>query len=402
MNPWRGLAGLPRSVWIVSAAGLVNRAGTMLLPFLSLYATEHLGLSAAEAALLLGIYGGGALAIAPVAGRLCDRIGALRIMKISLWGSGALLLAFPLAEDFPATAAMVLSWSLLAEAFRPANLAAISHLVPASEIKPAYAAYRLAVNLGMSIGPALGGFLAEVSFEALCFVDGGTSLLAALLLSMSRLRDAPAPRASAHARANRSAWTDKTLLFFLLAVIPVSAVFFQHQGAMPLFLKTELGFPESTYGLLFTLNTGLIILFEVMVNVATAHWSQRRTLSLGAMLCAVGFGGMALAGEVWAVAATVVLWTFGEMMLFPAMSAYITDISPPDRRGEYMGLYVTAFGLSFTLGPGLGVTVYDLCGSTVLWLGTLALGALSAGMFFFGIPRRPPAGRATAQKTLAQ
>lgn len=158
MNPWRSLRVLPREVWIVSTAMLVNRAGTMVLPFLVLYLTRSLGIAPTRAALALTVYGVAAMIAGPIAGRLCDRLGSVRVLRASLFASGMLLFLLPLAKTLPAILAMTFVWSLVSEAVRPAALAAVAEGAPAGQRRAAFALIRLAVNLGMSIGPAVGAF----------------------------------------------------------------------------------------------------------------------------------------------------------------------------------------------------------------------------------------------------
>src|SRR4029079_17928368 len=121
-----------------------------------------------------------------------------------------------------------------------------------------------------------------------------------------------------------------------LLMLPPAIIFFQDQAAMPLYVVRDIGLSEKAFWFLFTINTWLIVLLEVPLNTATAHWPHRRSLALGALLFGAGFGSMALATGPLSLAATVVVWTFGEMILFPGASAYVADISPPARRGEYM------------------------------------------------------------------
>src|SRR5258707_10143627 len=188
LNPWRGLGGLPREVWLLFATNLINRAGMMVLPFLVLYLTRELGFSLARAGTMLAVYGASAIVFGPIGGRLSDRIGALPVMRVSLLASGCVLLLFPLAKSFTAVAAMTVVWAGCSEMFRPASLAAITHVAAPEQRRQAFALNRLAINLGMSIGPALGGFLATVSFRAMFSVDAATTLLAGAVLLLTPWR----------------------------------------------------------------------------------------------------------------------------------------------------------------------------------------------------------------------
>lgn len=124
----------------------------------------------------------------------------------------------------------------------------------------------------------------------------------------------------------------------------------------------------------------MVILIEVPLNTATAHWGHRKSLSLGAFLVGAGYGGMIFAGGYVGVALTVVLWTFGEMIFLPTATTYIAEIAPPARRGQYMGLFTMAFSVAFTIGPMLGATVMERFGPTILWAGAFGFGCLGAAM----------------------
>ena len=417
MNPWRGLKNLPREMWILSAATLVNRSGTMVLAFLVLYVTHTLGVTPARAALALMVYGVAALVTMPLAGIMSDRVGPLPIMKASLFLTGILLLLFPLAKSYSAILLMTFAFAVLNESVRPASLSMVSDLVGPAQRKAAFALSRLAANLGMSVGPAIGGILAVYSFRWLFLVDGTTSILAGAVLALAPMRnlgrqtthepewadatdlgreieaDTVTPLAALHPAADLRAFRNPRMLYFLAALIPVQLVFFQFTSTLPLFLVHYLHFPESVYGTIFTVNTLLIVALEVPLNTAMAHWTHRQTLMLGAFLYAVGFGSYALVGimpfaQTAGVFAAVVIWTFGEMILMPGSSAYAAEIAPPERRGEYMGLYTMSFNIAFAVGPWLGASVLGKWGATTAWGAAFVLGCTSTLLMSRTEPRQ--------------
>ena len=196
---WKDLRHLPRPVWIVSASQLVNRAGSMVLSFLVLYLTRERGFSAEKAGFVLFLYGAGAIVSAPLAGRLADRWGAVPVMRASLFCSGAMLLLYPQAQSMLVIGIVTVALAMLTEAFRPAAMSFFGEAVESARRKSAFAVYRLAINLGMAIGPAIGGVLATLSFRYLFLVDGATSLAAATVLSAASLPSRPRAPHAPHA-----------------------------------------------------------------------------------------------------------------------------------------------------------------------------------------------------------
>jgi MFS family permease len=376
LNPWSDLAGLPRDSWLLALATLVNRAGTMVIPFLALHFTRNLGFSAGQAGLALAVYGVVSLLTSPFAGRLADKVGSQRILTLSLFLGGLGFWALPLLKTLPQVLGGMVVLSAVSEAMRPATLALVSDLAPPPLRRQAFALNRLAINLGMSVGPAAGGFLAAHSFQMLFWVDGATSIAAAVVMFLFPLR-VHSVEAHAGTKTSLGAIADRRLRYVIVWLLPVILVFFQHEGPLPVWMVGDLGLPTQSFGLLFTLNTLLIVFLEVRLNGLTAHWSAARALSVGSALCTVGFGALAFLTSYLGIVATVVVWTFGEMILFPSTAAYVSELAPPARRGEYMGFYSMTFGIGFSLGPWAGLTVLEAAGARTLWLACLAVGTVS-------------------------
>ena len=407
-NPYRGLKGLPADVWIVAATTLVNRAGMMALPFLVLYVTKRLGVSASLAGLAVSAYGIGGLATAPFSGRLADRIGPFAVLRVSLALAGVVLLVIPLVHSFPLLLALTFLWAFVADAARPATMSALTGSTPPEQRKAAIAVNRLAINLGMSIGPAVGGFLALVSFPLLFVVDGITSLAAAGVLTVLLWAQArrgsftgefampgDGARASAFAKST-AVWGDRRALLFFATAFLLNVVFSQHTGAMPLYLVRDLHYRESFYGGLFVLNTLIIVAVEVPLNLAMSRWPAWRANALAVMLIAGGMGALALAQSPLAVAGTVVVWTVGEMIFFPTATAYVAELAPAGRTGEYMGAFSATFSLAVIVGPWAGATVLDRAGPVVTWTAVFGCGTAAAALLLLTRRGAPASANAPA------
>jgi MFS family permease len=323
---------------------------------------------------------------APFVGKLSDKIGSYRLIKISLFLSGSILFVYQYITNFTAILVATLLWSTVSEASRPATLSIISHIVPVEKRKTAFTLNRLMINLGMSIGPVAAGFLIKLSFSIIFFVDAITSVFAGIFLLFFNInikQDNPQNNDSFYSEntiEDKRAIKDRILLYFIIALLPVTMVIFQFFGAMPLFLVKELHFDTSTIGLVFAVNTVMIIFLEVPLSTATSKWTDKKSLALGSILLGTGFGAMVFASGVFSIVITVVIWTFGEMILWPSSATYISEIAPPQKRGEYMGYLQFVFSLALTLGPWLGIKVYDSFGSGTLWTATFFISALSAMM----------------------
>jgi MFS family permease len=374
---------------VLAIATLVNRAGTMVLPFMAIYLTRERGLSVELAGGVIAAYGAAALVAAPLAGRFGDRLGTRRLAIGLLALSGAVMLVFPLAKSTPALVLMIALLSFLAEGFRPLSMAMFGQLAPPERRKQAFALHRLAVNLGMTIGPATGGLLVERWFTALFVVDGITSIASACVL-FAALKFVPAERKATQEVKTGAAYADRRLVFFLAPVFLTALIFFQLDAAFPLYLMNDVGLAPSVFGAAMSVNTVVIIFLEVPLNAAIEAWPTRRALALGAVLVGMGFSAVAFATGFFSTAGAVLLWTFGEMILFPASAAYVSEIAPEGRSGEYMGLYSMTFAGAFVLGPWAGAALMERAGASVLWVTTLAVGLASALMFALVRPAPQP------------
>ena len=387
MNPYKGLKGLPHDMWVLFFTSLINRSGTMVIPFLALYLTKKIGVSPAEAGTALLVYGAAAFLAAPITGKLSDKLGSLKIMKFALFGSGILFFVYSFVSDYHWI--LVASFVLAAvnEAFRPANLSMITEIVAPSQRRIAFALNRLAINAGMSIGPVIGGFLTLIDYHYLFYANAIASVAAGIYLSTTKwssLSEEKVEEVSIETpRLKFAVLNDKSFLFFLFAIIPANLVFFQHLGALPLYIVDDLGYTTAAFGLFGAINTVMIIFLEVPLNNWMNDTPYKKSLIIGALLAGIGFGGFAIANTVVPLVIAIMVFTFGEMIFFPITAAYTSEIAPANKRGEYMGYYQMTFSFAFSAGPWLGTVVYQHYGSVILWIGALLFGLITAGLMIF-------------------
>jgi MFS family permease len=380
-------AGLPRAVWLISLAQFVNRSGMMVFPFLALWLTKEREFSTAQAANALALYGAGAIAGALLGGELVDRVGARRVMLASFLLSGVGWLVLGMLRSHALIFAMIVVQSVLVESLRPATSSALAHCAAPGERVRAYALHRLAINLGMSFGPTIGGFVAVHSYGAL-FVTNGCTCLAAGATLWFLFRNEPgltAPARTEDQPVSRSPWRDGPFLVFLALMATLAMVFLQINSTFSLYVNGDLGHSEARIGLLLGLNTVLIVLLEMVVVHKLRGVSPVKLLGPGAFLLCAGFALMPFDTSFAWLAFTVVIWTIGEMLALPLVESIVADRADERSRGRYMGLFTMSFGVSLVVAPVIGMWVYERLGPDPLWFSCGALGvALWIGFELLG------------------
>jgi MFS family permease len=239
------------------------------------------------------------------------------------------------------------------------------------------------------MGPLLGGFLVAKSFSSIFIVNGLSNTIAAIIIfiglrSYSKKRSHISTRLTFMQTASFLK-QDKTLRIFLLGLLPVMMVFFQHEASLAVFLTQNLRFSYHFYGFLFTINTLMIVFFEILLNVATSEWRSRTSFIIGSILISLGFMGFAWATQAWQVIVLAIIWTLGEMILFPAASAFVADIALEKNRGAYMGLFSMNQNAALLLGLWGGSLALSYFGPQILWIICGFWGLLSL-IFFLKLP----------------
>ncbi len=383
-------AGFSREIWVLAGALFINRCGSMVLPFMTLYLTSQHGMRESEAGRLLSVYGLGSILGAYVGGRLIRYVGAVRLQTICLFASVPLYLTLPQWDTWWTIAGNLFCLSAVLEAVRPANATAVTYFSKPSERARTFGLMRLAANLGFSFGPAIGGVLAAISFRLLFWVDAATTCLGAvLLLAFFRLKTTPQEESQKRMPgAAASPLQDRPFVAFLLMMLVADLVFFQFGSTYPLYLRDHFGLTKPQIGGMFAVNTVIIVVFEMLLIERVKNLPLLRTIGWGALLSCLGFGLLPYAASGAYCVLCMVVLTMGEMLAFPLASSFVAGradrvVGSADREstGENnAGMYMTWFTLvascAAVLGPAIGATIYEH-NPILLWRIAIVVGVIA-------------------------
>ncbi|MGH2553769.1 MAG: MFS transporter [Chitinophagaceae bacterium] len=368
----KAFSGLSKQTWLLSFIMLINRSGTMVVPFMTLYLTSpKMGYTIGQAGFVFGLFGAGAFSGAWLGGRLTDKIGFYPVQLFTLAGGGLLFIGLGQMQTYSLICVFTFLLSFVNEAFRPANSTAIASYSAEGNRTRSYALNRLAINLGWAVGSGLGGFLAHKNYELLFWVDGLTNLAAALMLWLLLKpvkNDSPKKRKSVDTKI-QPAHHDRVYIFFIICTMLFACCFFQLFTNLPVFFKKEFHFSEPFIGSLMALN-GLIITLVEMILIYKLEGKQRSLvfISSGVFIVGLSFLMLNLNGAEAAIATgMIILVTFGEIFSMPFMNSYWIERTQPENRGQYAALFTMAWSAAQTLGPMGGAQVVQHFGFSVLW-----------------------------------
>lgn len=380
---------LPRVNWILFLSTFTNRLGSMAFVFLALYLSIHLKYSLRLTGALLSAYGVGALTSSLLTGWLSHRVGVWRLMLHCLLSNAVILGIFPLFNNPLVILVCILFWSITAETFMTANLVAVSQFCKTEQKKIAFALNRLGANLGLSIGPILGGILVKYHFQWVFFANFfsliATAVIQIIFFRSSLLKKThiPSGEKPAFISSFHTLFCNPSLICLLCLLFFVELILSQHEGTLPLFIVNYLNLPILTISLLFVVNTLLIIFLELPLNHWTNNWPLKNLLILSALFIAIGFGLYGYVTTLLGLMMATIIWTFGEMLLFPNLIAYISELTPAAQLGTYMAGFSLFLNFSRISSPLLGMQIFISLTPRGLWLTCFFLGMLVAACLFF-------------------
>jgi MFS family permease len=359
---------------------------SMIWPFLMIYVSEKLDQTLAAVASLLTINSVVSLGSAFIAGPIADRVGRKWVLVISLIGNGLVYLLLGQATTFSQFAILMVFWGIFSPLYRVGGDAMLADLIPPERRPDAFALLRMSNNVGIAIGPAIGGFIASSSYfiAFICAAAGLTSY--GLLLAFFARETLPEkaqtdPKPRHPFEGYGTVLRDKHFLtatggFWLaqMAVVPIWVL-------MSVYVKENYGIAENQFGLIAATNAVMVILFQFPVTQQTKRFSPLAVMAAGTAIYTVATFCISLASGFWGFWLCMVLMTSGELMLVPTASTYAANLAPPDMRGRYMSIYGLSWGVASGVSSPLGGFLNDRIGPKAIWYGASVMGLLGLSVF---------------------
>ncbi|TJY37302.1 MDR family MFS transporter [Pontimicrobium aquaticum] len=368
LNTFRGLS---REVWWLALITLINRAGTMVVPFLSLYLNKDLGFSLVNIGWILSIYGLGATVGSLIGGKLADKIGFYRVMVFSLFGTGIMFILLQYLTTLLTFSLGIFVVMVVADSFRPAMFVAMSAYSKPENKTRSVTLIRLAINLGFSAGPAVGGIIiTTIGYSGLFWIDGITCILATLLL-INVLHPKKAKQLDNVTNENpKSILKDKPFWLFFIAMTLFGIIFLQYFSTMPLYYKDIHFLSELEIGLLLGMNGLIIFILEMPLIkwLENATYSKVALMVFGSLLVGGSFIVLIITNWVGVLILGMLLMTIGEMIVFPFSNAFVMERGKRGKLGEYMALYTVSFSISHVFGHNAGMRMVDKLGYDFTWI----------------------------------
>jgi MFS family permease len=396
------LSAYSNQFWILFIGQLVSAIGMSLVwPFMTIYVREKLDVPLTVVGLVLAANSVAGLLSQLVGGPLVDRFGRKIAMVISLGSRAIIMLALGMADTLISFTVLVVLSGFFGSLFNPALNSMVADMVESERRTEAYSLMRMIANLGIAIGPAIGGFIATRSY-LISFIAAAVASAIYFFIILFFVRETK-PEVSVERRDSSKAiggygylLRDSHFLLFSLTYALMGIAYAQIMTIYPVYMKDGYGILESQFGLIMAANAAMVVLFQYPVTRALRRVALGPTLALGALFVSLGLGTVAFSSTFDMFLASMIIITIGELIFAPASVAFVAELAPEEMRGRYMGVFGMSMGISFGMAPALGGLINDNLGPVFIWH-IMAVVALLSSLSFLAIGRR-----ATQVKTEAE
>ena len=381
--------GFSREIWILTLITFINRAGTMVLPFLSKYLKEDLHFSYSQVGWIMVSFGCGSILGSWLGGKLSDKIGFYKIMIFSLLTSGFAFFGLQFITSFEGLLIAMFLIMTVADMFRPAMFVSLGAYAKPENRTRALTLVRLAINLGFAAGPALGGLLImSVGYKGLFWVDGASCILAILIFwikvkekKKSKYTDKEHPGEV----LTHSVFKDTPFWIFLTGTLITGILFFQLFTTIPLYHKEQFNLSEFQTGLLLTLNGILVFFLEMpIVSYIEKHKINKlKVITYGCLAMAISIYLLLVNNWAGILIIMMIFMTFAEMFAFPFSNSFAMSRAPKGHEGRYMAIFTMSYSLAHILSAKTGMEIIDRFSYQTNWFFMGTLGVIGVLLFIW-------------------
>ncbi len=384
--------GLSREIWLLSLVTFINRAGAMVIPFLSLYLINVEGFSLPQVGWIMSCFGLGSLVGTFIGGKLTDTIGFYKVILASLFLGGVGFIMLQFINTFYGFCIGIFLLTLMTDAGRPAIFVAADTYSRPGNTTRSITLIRLAINLGFSVGPLVGGLIiANINYTSLFWIDGLSCMIASLgvfiLLKPKKQKEKSIEKTIA-IKEGLPPYLNKLFLVFFLIMVAYSLAFVQYFSVMPVYYEKVHLLSEDVIGWLLFINGATIVIFEMPL----IGWLDRKKVSKtmatfwGIFFLGLSFLVLNLTSWSGVLIIAMFLMTLGEMIGFPFSNALALEMSPKGRKGSYMALYSMSFSFAHLIGHNGGMNMVNRFGYFNTWavftVFLLLLGGVTIWLYF--------------------
>ena len=391
--------GFSREIWILTLITFINRAGTMVLPFLSKYLKEDLHFTYSQVGWIMVSFGCGSILGSWLGGKLSDKIGFYKIMIFSLLTSGFAFFGLQFITSFEGLLIAMFLIMTVADMFRPAMFVSLGAYAKPENRTRALTLVRLAINLGFAAGPALGGLLImSVGYKGLFWVDG-TSCILAILIFWIKVKEKKKSKYTDKEHPGEvlthSVFKDTPFWIFLTGTLITGILFFQLFTTIPLYHKEQFNLSEFQTGLLLTLNGVLVFFLEMpIVSYIEKHKINKlKVITYGCLAMAISIYLLLVNNWAGILIIMMIFMTFAEMFAFPFSNSFAMSRAPKGHEGRYMAIFTMSYSLAHILSAKTGMEIIDRFSYQTNWFFMGTLGVIGVLLFIWTkkiVAKEPP------------
>ena len=381
----------PKQFWVIVGSNFIDHVGAALIfPFFALYITMKFQVGMTEVGLLFALFSVTDMIGNMIGGALTDFLGRKTMIIMGLIISALTSLGMGFVNQLEWFYVMGAVSGLFATAAGPAHEAMLIDILPEKKRSEGFGVMRVAMNLSVAIGPAIGGFLASRSYLILFIADTVTSLITALIVYLVVEESMPEEKESKVKKGFKDTFIgygdvlkDRKFMLFVVISTIATLVYSQMYSTLSVFLRDVHGVPESGYGWLMTLSAGMVVLFQFMITRRISKQPPMLILALGSLLYVIGFGMYGFVDVYLMFMLAMVIITIGEMVTIPVAQAYVGNAAPEDMRGRYSGVMGFSWMIPWMIGPLLAGLIMDNGDPNWVWYGSAILGMIATSGFLW-------------------